>query len=106
MKLENALIRTPFIGSTPSNLSIRPLVKFISRTLPVLLLGVYGLLAMFIPLIGMAIYRANLEAKGIFLEEGCHGPDVFIGPFTGILLCLFLKIGFLPFFDIDSRKNQ
>lgn len=68
-----------------------------------LLLAIYGFLSMALPLVGMAIYRANLEAKGIFLEEGCHGPDVFVGPFTGILFSVFLKFGFLPFFDVDSK---
>ena len=98
MKLEstvehNRYLELPVLGQ--QNYSIK---RACLRYFPKCLCAFYALVSIVVPLVAVVLYRANLESKGIFLETGCHGPDAFFGSLSGIIFCLLLKFGFLPFF--------
>jgi len=77
----------------------------LARLFPKFLLAFYAFVSIAAPLIGLRLYRANLESQGIFLESGCHGPDAFFGSLTGMMFCLFLRFGFAPFFPLEGKHT-
>ena len=105
MKLESTIEHDRYLALPAFGQNFDSIKRTCIQHFPKFLLASYALVSMVIPLVALVLYRANLESKGIFLESGCHGPEPFFGSLSGMIFCLLIRFGFLPFFSVDENKR-